>query len=372
MCYPLKLVIEVSLVREAVKQRKARSESFLGFEYLRFSDDFREIPRGTAVFQETVIWGYPHIGRIFMLERGLREQFEKPFWVEEKIDGYNVRIFTVGDRIIALSRGGYICPFTTDRVQDFIDVRFFEENPDLVLCVEVAGPENPYIEESPPFVTEDVGFFVFDVMRKDRRDFLGHREKLSLLEKYALPGVEVFGRFTPEDTEQIKRLLLQLDREQREGVVFKEDSERGRRAKYITSYANLNDIRITARNMLQLPPEYYTNRILRIVLFMEEEGVERTEHLYGELGKAFIEGLFSAIEQYRKEHRVYRTFRCRFRSRENALALMELLHRTSRHIQVVERELKKEGDYWILSFDKIFLNMTGLLGHLLGGGLVFD
>ena len=365
-------MIEVDLVKEAVRQRKARSETFLGFEYLRFSDDFKDIPRGTAIFQDTVIWGYPHIGRIFMLEKGLKEQFKNPFWVEEKVDGYNVRVFKVGDRVIALSRGGYICPFTTDRLPDFIDLKFFEDNPDLILCAEVAGPENPYIEESPPFVEEDVRFFVFDIMRKNEQGFLSQEEKLKLIENYSLPSVEVFGKFQREDVGELKELLLRLNEEGREGVVFKEESEENRRAKYITSYANLSDIKVTTKNMLQLPPEYYTNRVLRLVLFMEEEGIERTEHLYEELGRAFIDGLFEAIEQFKREHKVYRTFRCRFRSRDNAVALMELLHRTSRHIQVIERELKQEGDYWILTFDKVFLNMTGLLGHLLSGGLVFD
>lgn len=365
-------MIDVSLVREAVRKKKARSESFLSFEYLRFSDDFKDIPRGTALFQDTVIWGYPHIGRIFMLEKGIAEQFKNPFWVEEKVDGYNVRIFRIGDEVIALSRGGYICPFTTDRIPDFINLKFFEDNPDLILCAEVAGPENPYIEESPPFVKEDVRFFVFDIMRKNDPKFLSQEEKISLIERYDLPSVEIFGRFTSEDVERLKELLLKLNEEGREGIVLKEDSEENRRAKYITSYANLSDIKVTAKNMLQLPPEYYTNRILRLVLFMEEEGIERTEHLYEELGKAFIDGLFEAIEQFKREHKVYRTFRCRLRSKDNALALMELLHRTSKHIQVIERDLRKEGDYWILTFDKVFLNMTGLLGHLLSGGLVFD
>ncbi len=365
-------MIEVSLVKEAIRQRKARSESFLGFEYLRFSDDYKDIPRGTAIFQDTIIWGYPHIGRIFMLEKGLREQFKNPFWVEEKVDGYNVRIFKIGDKVIALSRGGYLCPFTTDRLPDFIDLSFFEENPDLVLCAEVAGPENPYIDESPPFVKEDIQIFVFDIMKKNSQGFLSQEEKLSLIEKYSLPSVNIFGKYTHEEIDKLKELFLKLNREGREGVVFKEDSEEGKRAKYITSYANLSDIKATAKNMLQLPPEYYTNRILRLVLFMEEEGIDRTRHLYEELGRAFIDGLFDAIKQFKKEHKVYRTFRCKFRSRENAIALMELLHRTSKHIQVVERELKQEDDYWILTFDKVFLNMTGLLGHLLSGGLVFD
>ncbi len=365
-------MIEPALVREAVRQRKARSESFLGFDYLRFSDDYKDIPRGTAIFQDTVVWGYPHIGRIFMLEKGIKEQFSKPFWAEEKVDGYNVRIFRIGEEVIALSRGGYICPFTTDRIPDFIDLRFFDENPNLVLCAEVAGPENPYIEESPPFVEDDIKFFVFDVMEKNRRTFLPQREKITLIERYNLPSVEIFGRYTHEDIKELKKLLLDLNEKGREGVVLKEDSEENRRVKYITSYANLNDIKVTAKNMLQLPSEYYTNRIMRLVLFMEEEGIKKTSHLYKELGRAFIDGLFEAIEQFKREHKVYRTFRCKFRNKDNAVALIELLHRTSRHIQIIEKELKKEGDYWILSFDKVFLNMTGLLGHLLSGGLVFD
>ena len=365
-------MIDVSLVREAVKHRKARSENFLGFEYLRFSDDYKDIPRGTALFQDTVIYGYPHIGRLFFLEKGLKEQFKKPFWVEEKVDGYNVRIFKLGNQIVALSRGGYICPFTTDRLSDFIDTKFFEENPDLILCAEVAGPENPYIEESPPYIEEDIRLFVFDIMRKGKEEFLPQDEKLSLIERYRLPSVEVLGKFTPEDIQELRRILFRFNEEGKEGVVFKEDSPENKRAKYITSSANLNDIKVTAKNMLQLPPEYYTNRILRLVLFMEEEGIERTEHLYEELGRAFIDGLFEAIEQFKREHKVYRTFRCRFRNKEMALAQMELLRRSSKHIQVIQRDLRKEENYWILSFDKVFLNMTGLLGHLLGGGIVFD
>ena len=365
-------MIEVDLVKEAIRQRKARSENFFSLEYLRFSDDYKDIPRGTAIFQDTVVWGYPHIGRIFMLEKGLREQIRSPFWVEEKVDGYNVRILRVKDRVVALSRGGYVCPFTTDRLEDFIDLSLFEDNPDIVLCAEVAGPENPYIEEAPPYIEEDVRLFVFDVMRKNQREFLNQREKFALMEKYALPGVEVFGLYDHSKLRDLKALMLRLNQEGREGVVFKEDSEENRRAKYITSYANLNDIKITSKNMLQLPPEYYTNRILRLVLFMEEEGIARDSKVYEALGRAFMEGLFEAIDQFKKDHKVYRTFTCRFKNKQNALALLDLMQRISKHIQVVERDLKKEGDYWVLTFDKVFLNMTGLLGHLLGGGLVFD
>lgn len=367
-------MISHDIVKGALKQNKVRSEEIFGLEYLRFSDDYKDIPRGTAIFKDFVIWGYPHIGRIFLLETGLREQFEAPFWVEEKVDGYNVRIFKYQDGYYALSRGGFICPFTTDRLPDLINLKVLDDNPDLVICAEVAGPENPYIEEYPPYVKEDVQLFVFDFMKKNSQEFLSHEEKMELIRKYNLPSVEVVGRFTTseEDIRKIKEILKRFNEEGREGVVFKEDSPRNKRAKYITSYANLMDINVNAKNMLQLPPEYYTNRILRLVLFMYEEGIERTQHLYEELGRAFIDGLFSALEQFQEEHKVYRTFSCKFRKRENAIALLELLSKTSKHIQVKQRRLEQEGDYWRLEFDKVYLNMTGLLGHLLSGGIVYD
>ena len=367
-------MISPDLVKQALKNKKVRREEIFSLEYLRFSDDFKDIPRGTAIFKDFVIWGYPHIGRIFMLETGLKEQFEAPFWVEEKVDGYNVRIFKYGNEYYALSRGGFICPFTTDRLPDLINLQVLDENPDLVICAEVAGPENPYIEESPPYVKEDVQLFVFDIMKKNSQEFLSHEEKMEIIEKYNLPSVQILGKFTSSDEDilKIKEILKKFNEEGREGVVFKEDSPRNKRAKYITSYANLMDIKVNAKNILQLPPEYYTNRVLRIVLFMIEEGLENTLNLYEELGKAFIDGLIEAVKQFQETHKVYRTFSCKFRKKENAIALLEFLSKTSKHIQIKEKKLEKEGDYWRLEFDKIYLNMTGLLGHLLSGGLVYD
>ncbi|RMH04506.1 MAG: RNA ligase [Aquificota bacterium] len=365
-------MLDAELLKEALKRNKLKSENYKGLEYLRFTDDFKEVPRGTAIFKDTVLWGYPHIGRIFQISTGIREQFSAPFWVEEKVDGYNARIFLYGDEVYALTRGGYVCAFTTDRVKDFIDVRFFEDNPELVLCAEVAGPENPYVEESPPYIKEDIRFFVFDIMKKGQPTFLPYAEKLRLIEKYGLPSVERLGRFTPDDTEKLKDILRRFDQEGCEGVVLKEDSQRDKRVKYITRYANLRDIQITALNMLGLPADYYTNRLLRLALFVEEEGLERNQRLYEELGRAFLDGLFEACSMVKKEGKVYRVFRVRFRKRENALIFMEQLKHASVHIQVNQRSLEKVGDMWVLEYEKVFLNMTGFLSHILGGGYVVD
>ncbi len=360
-------------LQEAVRKRKARRVRFDGLRYRRYVDRVHDVPRGTAVLDEAVVYGYPRIGRILALQPGIEEQFEAPFWAEEKVDGYNVRIFRYQGRPLAVTRGGFVCPFTTDRLPDLIDVGLFEHEPDLVICAEIAGPDNPYLDSGPPFVKEDVELFVFDMMRLDRPGFLSQEDKRCRLERYGLPSVEMFGRFTPEEVPRLREVLLRLNEEWREGVVLKEDSARDRRAKYVTSNSNIQDIRATAYNIMDLPPEYFTNRILRLVLFLEEQGMKRTPETQRQLGAAFLEGLRDAVDLFRREHKVYHTHRCRFRRRENAERLMSHLHGVKSHeVQVQQRNLYRKGGYWVLEFDRVYPGMNGLLGHLLAGGVAFD
>ncbi len=91
-------------VHEALTRRKARPIQAEGCAYVGFTDAFRGVPRGTAVFADAVVYGDPQIGRILALQPGLAEQFPAAFWMEEKVDGYNVRVFRSGERILALTR----------------------------------------------------------------------------------------------------------------------------------------------------------------------------------------------------------------------------------------------------------------------------
>lgn len=356
----------------ARERKRARSTRIGKWEYLRFDAKVRFIPEGTALFGDDLIWGYPKIGRILQLEAGIAAQFEKPFWIEEKIDGYNVRIFRHGEDVLAITRRGYICPFTTDRVPDFIDIRIFGKHPELVLCAEVAGPDNPYNEGRPPFIPEDIRFYVFDIMRKGEPDFLPQREKRRLLEDYALPSVSRFGRYELPQLGEIKELMLKLDREGREGIVLKEDSPRDYRVKYVTGRINISDIRVSKGSVRQLPPEYFMHRILRLALFLEEHGLEVTPAIQRELGEALIDGIVGTVEQFREENKVLHGFRCRFRKRANAeLMVRDMKSRLGKR-QMRQRRLEKEADYYVLEFEKILPKTTGLLQNMLSGDVVFD
>jgi putative ATP-dependent DNA ligase len=359
-------------LRAAHEHRKVRREHYPGGEYLRLTDGFQGLPRGTAIFGETLVYGYPQVGRIVRLDQGLREQIQGSFWAEEKIDGYNVRIARIGDRVLAFTRGGFDCPFTTDRLPDLIDLSFFEAHPDLVLCAEAAGPDTPYVVGHPPHVTEDVRLFVFDIMRLGAPGFLPLSEKYALVDTHGLPAVDRFGPFTARDYGKVRDILRELNEKGREGLVFKEDRPNGRRVKYVTADSSVTDIEVNMHDMLQLPPAYFTGRILRLALFEDEVGREATAELAGRLGEAFLDGLSETLEQFRRDRRVYDTFRCRFRDPANAARLLERIRRSDRRVHVSQRRLLKEGDLYLLEFDKVYDAMTGLLNHLLKGGVVYD
>jgi len=361
-----------TLFEEALARNKARWEDYGDLRYLRLTDDFRGNPKGTVLWQGHLVPGYPHIGRIFRLEQGLVQQFAGPFWVEEKVDGFNVRIFRAGDRVLALSRGGYVCPFSTDRVPDFVDVAIFDEHPDLILCAELAGPENPYTEGGPSFVKEDVKLFVFDIMRLGHAGFLPQAEAQSLYERYRVPIPRFFGHFEPTQWREVREIVEQLDADEREGVVLKENKPGGRRTKYVTAWSGVYDIAVRAADTVELPGDFFTGRILRMALYLDEAGRELDADLERDLGRAFLQGLTESVRRFKHEGHVFHDFRCRFRRRENAQAFMSHLRATLGHTHVVQRRLEQEGDYWVLEFHKEVPKLTGLLHQLFRGAAIVD
>lgn len=83
------------------------------------------------------------------IESGVPRHFKGSFFAEEKVDGYNAKVVNVAGRILAFTRSGQVCPFTTDRILDFLPTPFFEDHPEWIICAEIAGPDNSYIEAHP-------------------------------------------------------------------------------------------------------------------------------------------------------------------------------------------------------------------------------
>ncbi|MCK8514964.1 RNA ligase [Methylonatrum kenyense] len=366
-------MIERSQLEQAIALGRAQPLRYEGFSYVRLLEPVRGYPRGSAVLPDkSVVPGYPSIGRIQSLEAGLPRQFRERFWAEEKIDGFNVRILRYEDTLYAFSRGGFVCPFSVDRVPEFLDPAVFDAEPGLILCAEIAGPDTPYLEGSTPRVAQDVSLFVFDMMRLGLPGFLAQADKFTLLEKYALPAAPVHGQFGADDTEALGRLILRLDAEGAEGLVLKTDDGR-ERAKYVTGGSCVGDIGVCAEQLLDLPPQYFTNRLTRLAIFLAEHPQSDSDAAARALGRAFLEGLGDAVAQSRGQGRVSHRYRCRFRSEHNARRFIQHLEATGgRHVRIGAAMPRVEGDFWVLEFERLFDHMTGTLSSALAGDRQYD
>lgn len=192
--------ISIDLLKDAKKKGKL-IEHDEEIKYIRFREDFRSIQRGTVIVQTTletsgrgtsepgtrIIRGFPHILRIFSLEKGIQKNMQgDSFHAEEKIDGFNLRVAKINGNLFAFSRGGFIDWFSTEKVRDMGYERLFNDYPEAVLCGEMVG-NTPY---TPPTSTFDVRLFVFDIDQGDGA-YLKPKEKYALLKKYNIDSVPV-------------------------------------------------------------------------------------------------------------------------------------------------------------------------------------
>lgn len=212
-----------------------------GRSYRRLPDARRGVERGTVLVNETAVRGFPSIPRTLVLETGVPTFFSGPLAVEEKLNGFNVRVVDVGD-VLAFTRGGIVCPFATRKATELLDLEvFFADHPDLMLCTEFVGPENPYTAHAYPEI-DSLAAFVIDVRDRVTGRPLPVEERRALVEDYGLPQPELFGTFDPDAAPAAIRAIVEdLDDAEREGVVMQSMDGRDL-LKYTTSYQHADDL----------------------------------------------------------------------------------------------------------------------------------
>ncbi len=344
----------------------------LGVRYMRWNDACAGLERGTLVLGGRLIPAFPHIPRITRVIPGIQRNLRGPFWVEEKIDGYNVRLVWHDGRILAFTRGGYLCPFSTDRAPDFIPSDWFDQHSDLVLVAEYAGPENPYIEAHPPWIQEDVGVFVFAVW--DREGPWSPSRRYAVLKEAGIPQPEHWGPYRPEEADAVISLLRTLDQRGVEGVVIKEDRAGGMVVKYHTPASAIYDIGVDSALLLELPPEFFVQRLQRLGVALRDLGLPVEETLYCRVGRALLEGYLTLMEQVEKENRPV-AFRFSIQVNDPSVGadLLTLFRRVSSTVRV--RYLGKAslpGGKTRMYFEKVFQKATAHLRDLLGGTTLVD
>jgi putative ATP-dependent DNA ligase len=322
------LGVEAWRLKGAISRGTVRIQRDFHPHYLVFKKDMSPIERGTCVFLGDVIEvirGFPKIRRAFYLKTALESHFGGSVAVEEKMNGYNVRCIRLGKRILALTRGGYICPYTTRKLREEKGIRnFFKENSD-VLCGEVVGTENPYVVHSYEEV-DGFGFFVFDIREKGTNVSRSIPEKYATLELYQIKGVRLFGIF--QKGESISKVIEEIERmalENREGVVLKDPDMKIPPLKYTCSLANTGDLRHAFKFPYDYGRDFFFSRIIREGYQAVEfgEGKRELSERAARLGESILLPMVDTIQRILRGERVTEDFMIRVKTRGEIKEVIE-------------------------------------------------
>jgi len=350
------------------KKKAFHTDKFNELVLVRLTKEYRNYPRGTVFFKDGFILGYPRIMRVLHLKNGILRYLKGRFYVEEKVDGYNVRVAIINGTPLAFTRGGFICPFTTSRIPELIDLNFFSKYPAYVINGEIVGPGSPYNTEAIPYISEDVVFFAFDLFDKRGRN-LSAEERYTILAPINIQQVRRWGPFSASDTDAVRELVFELDRDGREGIVIKPVSN-GKAIKYVTLSSCLTDLQASADLLTELPAGYYIQRILRAVFFCHEFGVPLDDHYLLESARALYLSSEKAIREITEGGDIGESFQIRVKSRDTIHELLEHLHRVGVGTKLFSVE--KINGYHEARFRRIYTEATRKIRHRLMGHGFFD
>jgi putative ATP-dependent DNA ligase len=231
-------------------------------EYFHLSDARHGVERGTVLVGDAVVRGFPSIPRVLVLDPGIPEQFDGRVAIEEKLNGYNVRVARADGEIFAFTRGGYICPFTTTLARDGPFAAFFDDYPEHTVCGELIGPANPYTQHDYEEV-ESAALRVFDVRAHGTGEPMPVTERYDCCEQYDLPTVPRFGVHDPEDAvDAVRETIADLDERGREGVILK-TLDGTQQVKYTTSAIHRSDLEHAFGQPFEYGREFLFSRVLR-------------------------------------------------------------------------------------------------------------
>ena len=358
--------ITESMWQGSIERHDAVSEEFDGIRFFRITKKVGALVKGSIITEDGIIFGFPSIARILHLENGVCNAYNHPFYVEEKVDGYNVRVVRIQGRILVFSRGAYVCPFSTDRIADFLEVnKLFDDIPGLIVCGEFAGPDNPYNIEHPPYVKEDVGFFAFDLMMINQSHNIPVDERYKIFDTYSIPTVRRFGQFLTSDISDLKKIMKELDEAGCEGVVMKPTHPAEKILKYVTLGSCLRDINVTAPLMAEMASEFFTHRIIRAAMFIHEQMQVLQPEVFPQLGKVLLRPIYENVTKAARNEVIDEKFLLRFREEKNIQRMIDHLHKCKVKFEVVSKN--KIGNYWYVKFArKCYATYEILQKHLQG------
>ncbi len=319
-----------------------------------------------------VVPGYPSIQRLVLLSK-VSQYFPEGVSVEEKMNGYNVRVVKVGGELFAVTRGGYLCPYTNARLRATYGERLnslLDELPEgSFVAGEVVGEENPYVRVRYPEAPE-FDYFIFDIFVKEGDSWrqMPVEERHELVKKHGLRSVRLFGTFEPEKApEEIKRIIDIFDEQGREGVVMKDPYYKRPPAKYTGSFTNIGDIEQGMYFPFDEGKDYLFPRIVREMFKVYEEGLRGKDFEARALwlGKAILRPAVEAVKAVAEGKPIHEEFVLKFPSEDDLNDYLKYTRTLGVKVIVLEKE--DEGG-WIKVRMKKFKRSPDVIESMLKTG----
>ncbi len=299
---------QLELSRQAFEELSEhfQANSYEGQAYRHLPGYRKSLEKGTVLVAGTVVRGFPKVPRCLVLDEGITQHFESPIAVEEKLNGYNVRVARTDDEIFGFTRSGLICPFTTHKVRSMLRLEsFFEAHPEMMLCGEMIGPENPYTSAE-CYDVDSIAFRAFDIRNQTSGEPLAVEKRREICEEWEIPQTELFGIYEPtEAVEATPQIIRELDSDRREGIVM-QTADGGQQLKYTTSAANQGDLAFAFEFPFDYGRDFSFRRLIREGFQsaeFEESDARRRERAHG-LGESLLEPMAEAIERIKAGERI--------------------------------------------------------------------
>jgi len=334
----------------------------------RFEKAVSGVEAGTVIFENgEIVYGYPKIRRAMMLAPAIERHFLGSVVVEEKMNGHNVRISSVNGDVVALTRGGFICPYSTEVARRLMPEEIFDEHPDMVLCGEMVGPENPYVAKS-VYPTDTIDFYLFDLARKNARNTLGVQRTHQFADEFGLKAATMLGEFSRESAERrIRRIMKRLGRQGREGVVMKDPENKVPPMKYTTSETNCNDLAVAFRYYNDYALDFFVSRAVREG-FQSAEWEESTDERRARaqrLGESILFPLVETIQRKQAGESIVQEVQIRVRSLQTAREFEFHLRRSG--IRAIFDQPQPDDDGYLIRITKLIMSTNDKTQALLEG-----
>ncbi|MCX9011518.1 MAG: RNA ligase [Candidatus Methanoperedens sp.] len=342
-------------------------------ELLRFDKPLSNVEGGTAIFIEPfdIVRGFPKIPRTLVLYPGIRNHFSscESVTVEEKMNGYNARVALIGDSLAGMTRGGFMCPYTTEKAEKLVGKDFFLDHPDLMLCGEMVGPDSPYVPKS-FYDIESLDFFVFDIREKVTGKPMPVMERRALVEEYGLKSVRLFGEYCVDEAHiEVTNIIKGFGSTLHEGVVIKDPQMQLLPVKYTSSMSNCADLNYAFEFYNDYGRDFFFPRVCREAFQSVEwdEDEESRRKRCQRLGESILLPMIKTIKKRQRGERITETVQIRVREPKTIKEFEEHLRLLG--VDAVFEKPELIGDEYLVKIRKIFKSTNDKTDSILRGEL---